>query len=365
MISHIEIQNFKSLKKVSVSQKNLNLLMGLNGMGKSSFIQVLLLLMQSDKLEQRILDLNGLLVQIGQGRDALYQFAQDEKIVFELIFEGQPKYNWKFVYQKDKEKLNAENGYTKDQMNFFRKATKRFQYISAERIGPKDIYEASSVVVADKKQLGLLGEYAAYYINVFGQEYEVLEKLRHSEAKATNLLAQINAWMNEISPGISLNTKYVPEVNKVILDYQFDLINDKTNSFRPKNVGFGISYVLPIVLALLTAEEGKIIVIENPESHIHPRGQAELGKLISLAASVGAQLFVETHSDHILNGIRVAVKDSQIDRNKVNVMFFDKITTEKEQFSKVKQIKIDKNGELNEYPKHFLDEWSNQLIKLV
>lgn len=365
MISHIEIQNFKSLKKVSVSPKNLNLLMGLNGMGKSSFIQVLLLLMQSDKLEQRILDLNGLLVQIGQGRDALYQFAQEEKIVFELIFEGQPKYNWKFAYQKDKEKLNAENGYTKDQMNFFRKATKRFQYISAERIGPKDIYEASSVVVADKKQLGLLGEYAAYYINVFGQEYNVLEKLRHSEAKATNLLAQINAWMNEISPGISLNTKYVPEVNKVILDYQFDLINDKTNSFRPKNVGFGISYVLPIVLALLTAEEGKIIVIENPESHIHPRGQAELGKLISLAACVGAQLFVETHSDHILNGIRVAVKDNQIDRNKVNVMFFDKITTEKEQFSNVKQIKIDKNGELNEYPKYFLDEWSNQLIKLV
>jgi len=365
MIKHIEIQNFKSLKKVSVSQKNLNLLMGLNGMGKSSFVQMLLLLMQSDKLEQRILDLNGLLVQIGQGRDALYQFAEEEKIVFELTLEGQPKYNWKFAYQKDKEKLNAENGYTKDQMIFFRKATKRFQYISAERIGPKDIYEASSVVVADKKQLGLLGEYAAYYINVFGQEYNVLEKLRHSDAKATNLLAQINAWMNEISPGISLNTKYVPEVNKVILDYQFDLINDKTNSFRPKNVGFGISYVLPIVLALLTAEEGKIIVIENPESHIHPRGQAELGKLISLAASVGAQLFVETHSDHILNGIRVAVKDSQIDRNKVNVMFFDKITTEKEQFSKVKQIKIDKNGELNEYPKHFLDEWSNQLIKLV
>lgn len=365
MISHIEIQNFKSLKKVSASQKNLNLLMGLNGMGKSSFIQMLLLLMQSDKLEQRILDLNGLLVQIGQGRDALYQFAQEEKIVFELTLEGQSKYNWKFSYQKDKEKLIAESGYTKDQMSFFRKATKRFQYIRAERIGPKDIYEASSVVVADKKQLGLLGEYAAYYINVFGQEYEVLKKLRHSDAKATNLLAQINAWMNEISPGISLNTKYVPEVNKVILDYQFDLINDKTNSFRPKNVGFGISYVLPIVLALVTAEEGKIIVIENPESHIHPRGQAELGRLISLAASVGAQLFVETHSDHILNGIRVAVKEKLVDNSKVNVMYFEKTTTDKEQFTKISQIKMDKNGTLSEYPKDFMDEWSNQLSKLI
>lgn len=365
MIKQIEIKNFKSLKKVDVSVSNLNLLMGLNGMGKSSFIQTLLLLMQSDKLEERVIDLNGILAQIGQGRDALYQYAEEEKIAFELTFEGQPKFSWKFGYQKDKEKLTAESGYTKDQMSFFRENTKRFQYIRAERIGPRDIYEASSVVVADKKQLGLLGEYAAYYINVFGQENEVIEKLRHPKANSNNLLAQVNTWMKEISPGVSLNTKYVPEVNKVILDYQFDLINDKTNSFRPKNVGFGISYVLPIVLALLTSEEGKIIVIENPESHIHPRGQAELGKLISLAASIGAQLFVETHSDHILNGIRVAVKDNLVEKSRVNVMYFEKTTTEKEQFTKITPIKVDCNGELSDYPANMMDEWSNQLLKLL
>ena len=365
MIKQIEIKNFKSLKTVDVSVSNLNLLMGLNGMGKSSFIQTLLLLMQSDKLEERVIDLNGILAQIGQGRDALYQYAEEEKIVFELSFDGYPKFSWKFAYEKDKEKLTAENGYTKDQMIFFRKSTKRFQYIRADRIGPKDIYEASSVVVADKKQLGLLGEYAACYINVFGQEYEVVEKLRHPKANSTNLLAQVNTWMKEISPGVSLNTKYVPEVNKVILDYQFDLINEKTNSFRPKNVGFGISYVLPIVLALITAEEGKIIVIENPESHIHPRGQSELGKLISLAASIGAQLFVETHSDHILNGIRVAVKENLVDKTKVNVFYFEKTTTEKEQFTKITSIKIDSSGELSDYPENMMDEWSNQLLKLL
>lgn len=365
MIKQIEIKNFKSLKKAEVSVSNLNLLMGLNGMGKSSFIQTLLLLMQSDKLEERVIDLNGILAQIGQGRDALYQYAEEEKIVFELTFEGQPKFSWKFGYQKDKEKLTAENGYTKEQMRFFRTNTSPFQYIPANRIGPMDIYEASSVVVSDKRQLGLLGEYAAYYINVFGQEQVIREKLRHTNATSSNLLSQINAWMKEISPGVSLNTKYVPEVNKVILDYQFDLINDTTNSFRPKNVGFGISYVLPIVLALLTAEEGKIIVIENPESHIHPRGQAELGKLISLAASVGAQLFVETHSDHILNGIRVAVKDNLVDKSKVNVMYFEKTTTEKEQFTKITQIRVDAKGELSDYPKNMIDEWGNQLFKLM
>lgn len=365
MIKQITIKNFKSIKEIDASLLSLNLLMGLNGMGKSSFIQTLLLLMQSNKLDEKIIELNGILAQIGQGRDALYQYAEEEKIVFELTFDGQAKYSWKFDYQKDNEKLVAENGYTKEQMIFFRKNTSPFQYIPANRIGPMDIYDASSVVVSDKKQLGLLGEYAAYYINVFGQEQIINERLRHSNATSNNLLSQINAWMKEISPGISLNTKYVPEVNKVILDYQFDLLNDKTNSFRPKNVGFGISYVLPIVLALLTAEEGKLIIIENPESHIHPRGQAELGKLISLAASTGAQLLVETHSDHILNGIRVAVKEKLIDKTKVNVMYFEKITTEKEQFTKITQIRVDPKGELSEYPKNMIDEWGNQLFKLM
>jgi len=55
-----------------------------------------------------------------------------------------------------------------------------------------------------------------------------------------------------------------------------------------------------------------VAVIENPEAHIHPQGQAELGKLMALAASSGAQIIVETHSDHVINAIRVAVKEGII-----------------------------------------------------
>ena len=365
MITQINIKNFKSLKNISTDTKNLNLLMGLNGMGKSSFIQMILLLIQSDKLENRIIDLNGILAQIGQGKDALYQYATENHIEFGIQFQNEKNFSWKFNYHTDKDKLTAENGYTNEDMKFFRSQTKVFQYISADRIGPKDLYDASSVVVADKKQLGLLGEYAAYFINVFGASYEVKELIRHPKAKSKSLNAQINAWLKEISPGVSLNTKYVPEVNKVILDYQFDVGNDKTNSFRPKNVGFGISYVLPIVLALLTVEEGKIVVIENPESHIHPRGQAELGKLIALAAQTNAQIFVETHSDHILNGIRVAVKEEKINKEHVNILYFDKTTNEKESYTNIHKLRVDKNGTLSDEPEGLLDEWGTQLLKLL
>jgi len=171
--------------------------------------------------------------------------------------------------------------------------------------------------------------------------------------------------MKEISPGVSLQTEFIPSINIVTMYYQFDYGNMKTNKYLPKNVGSGISYVIPVILILLTAAEGKTIIIENPESHIHPRGQVEIGKLIALAAKNGAQVFVETHSDHILNGIRVAVKESKIDKDNVNILFFDKETTETEQYAKITQIKIDKNGSLSDYPDNFMDEWSNQLSKLI
>lgn len=219
--------------------------------------------------------------------------------------------------------------------------------------------------MTDKKHIGLSGEYAAYYLNQFGSKYKVSQSLRHPNAVADTLIEQANAWMGEISPGVTLATRYLPEINKVILDYQYTLGLTKTNVFKPKNVGFGITYVLPVVVSLLTAEEGKIIVIENPESHIHPRGQAKLGELIALAANTGAQLFIETHSDHILNGIRVAVKNELLSKEKANILYFEKETTEYEQFSKITSIKIDRNGELSEYPIDFLDEWNNQLLNLI
>jgi predicted ATPase len=365
MISRIKIENFKPFKTVQSGLKELNILTGLNGMGKTSFIQAVLLLMQSSKLEQEIIELNGSLVQIGLGRDALYQFAQDEHISFGITIDGK-EYIWKFVYKSDKEELHTENGYATVSLDDLCKLDRRrIQYISADRLGPQDLYDASTIVVSDKKQLGLLGEYAAYFINIHGNDYDVPEPIRHKSGTSDKLLSQVNAWLKEISPGVSLSTKYLPEVNKVILNYQFDLRHNKTNHFLPKNVGFGISYILPVILALLTAEKDKIIIIENPESHIHPRGQAEIGKLIALASGTGAQLFIETHSDHIINGIRVSIKENIINKDRVNIMFFDKVTTETEQYATIIPIRVDENGSLSDYPDNFMDEWSNQLSKLI
>ncbi|MCZ2282175.1 MAG: AAA family ATPase [Bacteroidales bacterium] len=326
MINKIEIKNFKSIKKCEVKVSYLNLLMGLNGMGKSSFLHALLLFKQSN-LESGRFFLNDKYVKIGKSNDAFYQFAEEDFIEFNLEFRDNEKREWRFNYIPGNDFLDSNIRLDNEFLNRESFLTGNFQYINAERVGPREIYSTSSSDTLIGKQLGNFGQFAVHFLNLYGNEKISEISLQHPKAKSSSLIHNVDAWLSEISPGVKLNTRDIPGTDQVLLDVQFELSFGLSNPFRPTNVGFGISYVLPVILALLKAEPQKVIIIENPESHIHPRGQAELGKLISLAANIGSQLFIETHSDHLLNGIRVSVKENLVDKSKVNVMYFEKTTT--------------------------------------
>ena len=362
MIDRIKIRNFKSLKNVVLNARALNLLSGLNGMGKSTLIQTLLLVKQSDTLSHSgQLRLKGALVDIGKGKDALYQFADDDTILFAFRLNDEKELEWTFHYKPDWEILESTS---RNDAKLISKFIARLQYISADRLGPQPLYDVSQSSV-DRKDFGTKGEYAVNYLQANGRRFKIDIRMKHNRTEDLSLLSQVNGWLSEISPGVKANIAEVPGVDKMVLNYDFELGIGRTASFRPNNVGFGISFSLSVILSLLTAEKNSIVIIENPEAHIHPRGQAELGKLMALCATCGAQLFIETHSDHIINGIRVAVKEKMIDKNNVNVCWFSKITTDSEQYTKMSELYIDEKGELSDYPNDFLDEWNNQLLKLV
>ena len=370
MIQHLRIDNFKSLKAVDLNLRNLNVLMGLNGSGKSSLIQVLLLLRQSKydlrhgSLKLR-LDSSYQLFDAGVAEDVYYRQGIAPTITFDLFFEDETWLTWDFEYRRDidntDDHLSAPQKYEVETLEKVGLFNAQFQYLFAERELPKDAYPASVENVIKLKTLGNKGEHTAFYLETFGLVKSVEHPiLLHPKAKSEKLLYQVNAWLAEISPDVSIDTRLTTGSQNVELRFKYGI-----DAYKPKNVGFGLSYVLPVIVSLLTAEKGKLIIIENPESHIHPRGQAELGKLIAAAAETGAQLFIETHSDHILNGIRVAVKENNQLRKKIGIFFHDRISENEEQYSKITPIKLDNQGELSVYPQNFLDEWSNQLFKLV
>lgn len=371
MINKIVVKNFKSIKEADIELSNLNVLTGVNGMGKSSLIQVLLLLKQSLNIDAGKLDLNktnlNAFASLGKGRDVYYQFGENNLIEFLITTDNNTICKWSFEYKSNKEILFTHDKIEweiLDKINLF---TNNFQYLSADRIGPETTYSTTTPFdIERQRQIGNHGEFAVHYLNSFGNSDRVTyDSLMHPKGKSNNLMHQVEAWLSEISPGTKLNTTTVLGTELVILDYQFETKLDFTNRFRPVNVGFGITYVLPVVLSLLMAKEERLIIVENPEAHLHPRGQAEMGRLIALAAATGAQIIIETHSDHILNGIRVAAKNKDIDHQKVNILFFDRVNTEEEQYSSITPIKVDNKGELSNYPKNFLQEWNNQLFKLI
>lgn len=385
MIQAIEIKNFKTIKSKNLLLRNLNILMGLNGMGKSSLIQALLCLRQSRNLFGGRLDLNNSdYVMLGKTKDVFYQFSRNEDLVLNLIFYTGRKLELIFDYRPEADFFLAKNqqdiaGELHNILPLFNEESlfnENFQYLNANRFEPKHINPQNYSRVVSSKNLGNHGEFTAHFIEVYGNEPVVFDNLLHEKSfsidsvtgqniVSNTLLNQINFWMSEISPDIQVVVTPISS-DYVILEYQFKQRNlGFTNKYKPENVGFGISYVLPVVVALLSAKPGELIILENPESHIHPRGQAELGKLIAKTALNDVQLIVETHSDHILNGIRVAVKENEPLKDRTSLFYFQKETTDTEQYSKITDIVFDSNGELSEYPPNMLDEWSNQLLKLL
>ena len=120
---------------------------------------------------------------------------------------------------------------------------------------------------------------------------------------------------------------------------------------------------MPIVTLLLTAKPDDILIIENPEAQLHPSGQAKLAELMSLVASHGVQLIVETHSDHIINGVRVATKNNVIAPEQSCINFFYR--KEGELATSKEEIRILADGGVDKWPQGFFDEWDNQLDKLL
>lgn len=430
MLNRIKVENFKSLRHLDYKCAKLNLLTGLNGAGKSSFIQFLRLMREcADRI-------GAVYFLVPKSREFNVRFSDIRYCYaphvvhfdprFEVSFQGgdgveralkrsltgadpdvvamaHPEYErMSFFVQDDsaaekeynewRERVTAEE---KDGVSTFSTIWKGSRFVDAFRKKPCDVNHGGSYAGCEFLFNRMCQDYTIGTFNPEGgdvAEYLFKEKEDCENVKPSPmpLLDKVNECLQWVSPGarIVVDQEKVGEEEYYVSKISFG--KDAANGFKPQNVGFGISYILPVLVTLLTARSGNIIIIENPEAHLHPRGQAEIGKLIAEVVSRGVQVFVETHSDHVINGIRVAVKKGLVKPEDVNIAFFerkphvvDEVTwtakTENglqrfaakkaewdhtEIYTEVHNIKIDENGSLSEYPTDFMDEWNIQQMKL-
>lgn len=380
MLRSVRLQNYKCFADQSLGFEALTMLSGLNGTGKSSVLQALLLLRQSfqqNLLQKTGLALNGDLIHIGTAKDALFENAKENIIGFELDLKDQTtKCAWRFEYSSKLEaadvlELIPREPSVRDAVyspnKIYRSSSlfgAYFHYLSAERLGPRRFFETSDFLVKQRRQLGTAGEYTAQFLHAFQDQNILSEGLSHPDAISLTLMNQVEAWLGEISPGTRITLSPSVITDTISLQYYFVADNQvRSADYRSTNVGFGITYVLPILVAVLSSAPGSLLLIENPEAHLHPRGQARMGELLALAASCGIQVVIETHSDHVLNGIRLAVHDGKLLPEDVQLHFFQRRQQDGQSF--VMSPHIDKNGRIDQWPDGFFDEWDKSLEALL
>ena len=167
----------------------------------------------------------------------------------------------------------------------------------------------------------------------------------------------LKEWMKIISPSVDFDYKIVEEA---------DLSYSLFNGHRAKNVGFGLSYTLPVITALLlgTVVENSIVIIENPEAHLHAKAQTEIADLIARCVEAGAQVIVETHSDHLFDGLRIFVKEHPGFEKMMNCLWFE---LDEMGNTNTEEIIVNDNGRIVnlDIPLHFMDQFEYNSQRLL
>lgn len=360
MIRELQLQNFKCFGDERIPFAALTLLAGANASGKSTTIQALLLLRQSHThgaLARGELLLTSNLVSIGTVGDVINQRAESDEITFTLTETDDRSTRFAFVYktaEKDAYRLRVEPPLVYDpHSNLF---APKFNYLNAERVGPRLLYPMAEPR-GESNYVGVQGQYSAHVLARLRDEPIPCEFLawRNDAAGEVSLTlgAQVRYWMRTVVPEFDIQLEELTSADQV----RVMLKTDSPKPVRPTNIGFGIIYTLPIIIAALVAPRGSLLIIENPEAHLHPAGQSQMGRFLARVAAAGVQVVIETHSDHVLNGIRRAVRTSVLKFDHVAINFFGSA-------GKVITPRIYPDGGIEPWPNGFFDQSEKDLMEL-
>jgi predicted ATPase len=360
MISSLTIKNIKCFEDQTFQFSPLTVLCGANSAGKSTVIQTLLLLRQSyndDRFASQEIALMGAYFSAGHLSDLICHNARESQLLIQID---------KLSFIVDPSKLDKESYRMRFRCsgeydhNLF---TGDFIYLCAERLGPRNSYDVR--FDSNNVNIGIYGEYAmAEFIRRASTSARnqhlaraYTEHARQVGNEDITLEVAVKTVMRRISPGFDINYESHKTVDKV--SNAFSSSTTKT-SVRPVNTGFGVSYVFPIVVGAFCLTEGSTFIVENPEVHLHPHAQSELAQFLAALSRTGVQVIVETHSDHIINGIRVYAKDHTEASNGIVINSISR----QDSAHPIKYITLDTDGNLSDAHEGFFDQAERDLLRL-
>jgi len=352
MLEALNIYGFKCFDKVEIPLRRINVFSGTNSSGKSSAIQAFLLLC-NNALENSSSPLNGMWLRLGTFDECRNHRTNARSFQVEAKSE-------KDTFQADFCSANDDSNdvvvtFTCKSVaiqNFLSFEKRHVYYLPANRIGPEDSYPKNF------DRVDFLGNKAEFIVDFLykNRKQEVAPSLIADTASVT-LEYQVNYWLGKLF-GIKNTIIDLGLSNSLLME--LSLGNGKP--VRPYHMGSGVSFAIGVLVSCLSASPGDIVVIENPEIHLHPKAQSDLTEFLCFAANAGIQVILETHSDHVFNGIRKSIVKKEIANTDVAIHFFQ---LDKNAISKNTVIALNEHGRVMTQPKGLFDQFDDDLDQII
>ncbi len=444
MLTRIQLENFKSWRKLDIELAPLTMLFGTNSSGKTSILQALLLLKQTAASFDRKQHINfggsqRDYVDLGSYRDLVYgheekqninvglewspsnelleytspdfievktfgdklqlgnlelsyqvrwQYLEDEIVIeqlqysmptpenFDVLVNAQRrddgKYEYRFPLLKTRVKSDKSpescygipslaqittGGKTSDvsfyQLNYnllFENVINRVIYLGPLRRYPQRTYSWTGT---GPQEIEPTGE------NTIG----MLVASKRQSSNGQNLLAQVAAWLTKLGLVSEFQIEAVDR-NKRLYEARVRVTNEGTVSSL-LDVGFGISQVLPVVVMLLSAPEGSIVLVEQPELHLHPSAQSNLADFfLEVAEKRNLQLIIESHSEHLLRRLQRRIAEAETlfaSPDNIKMYFCEKGVNG----STIQAVEVDSYGQIQNWPEGFFGDITGDLEKMA
>ena len=348
MIKEINVSGFKSLEEETLKTKPLTIITGVNSSGKSTLLQSILLFVMHSSIENKY-KMELLLSYLKKFIDIRNKTKKYSEInisindgskygSLNIDFESFT-YNGDLLFSYD----NTENN--NDIPELF--------YLSANRFGAED-----NSLISENQKIGKNWEYLFGYFDKIKNQLIDDDICKFKEAKTIGY--QVGRWLSYITK-TETELKTENQNSKVKVTFH----DEKLGELSPFNLGIGMSYLVKVLITCLIANKNDLVIIENPEIHLHPNSQSLLGEFLAFISSNGIQILIETHCEHLINNIRYQVYSNNISKNDIIIHYKESITNK---FSTLNVNEnghyIDSNNNRISFPKGFFDSSLKCLIEM-
>ena len=335
MIQQITINNFKGIESESLDIKPLTLLTGLNSTGKSTCFQAIL----ASLYYNNGANANVMLSSFDFSFESIRNRNNNAK---KISIDIKQETDNALIVDLYPEEISLNSG---DKIDL----EESVYYLSANRLA----YSPDMEAVSPKYKVGVQGEF------LFGtfeaEKSNPLDTLLIKDKNSETLSAQLNWWLTYIL-GIKfeMQTEKVTS-NRVKVIYKS---NDLPN-LSPQQLGVGVSYLAKILIMCLRAKRGDVLMIENPEIHLHPAAQSRLGEFFAFIVNAGIQVLIETHCENLINRIQYEVYKNHIKHTDTILYYKGGIT------DPFQRLDFLSNGKFNrDFPEGFFDATLDEMLEM-